>query len=767
MLNTHRPHTLSRNCMLHLPAAPCTAHSARGNGAGHRDVPPLRQDGNGVAEVPPLRQDGNGVAEVPPLRQEDKRALSSRLGCMVRLRAQHLCTVFDALHRVVLLEACLRCGDRRGADPVRAGVPRTVAQRVDERRLATRRFAMLIEEGIEPHPGPAPPELGSLTERVEKMHVWHAEAAAARRDVAAAAACLAGEMGERSVYWGSLALQERARALEQRCARFAVIIGSGGTLRVRRSQWDGAPPSTPDTPITVAALTRFRLAAAAVAANARSKLEVLVKAVDDHLKERDAELHAMGVPPACAPCDARPPLAGVAGPVWAGPAPPPEKKQLPRVPTSAIWYLVGCPFGHRHRDTKQTQADANRRTYKCAVCYRHFSQRFTRPMPRFEERDARWVSKKGCRRKFEAPPSLRGATVHGPSRQNVGDVVCRWHNSGGLGTSTPYGKQKRSRYLRRVMSHAGILGLCETGLDEEEGKDAEQFARWDAKVNATMLRAQYWRRNTGLALLISRELPVSDVAVRAMEDPQLQCMIVDLTVRDVPMRVVLSHGDPGGSRAKKLEFYRAVRTEAARIARQDDDAADLEAATFGAGREDTSRHVVWLADHNMVLEPEVDEDQGTPWSARGAAHGELVECAASAGAEMGGGSLADAFRCIHGPTLRSYTHGVRRIDRAEVSQSLTDTSSFPWVAGVSHVEQEDLDIAVPASRGEWEVLRPGHKAVDLTLRFSNIERPKRKWVDRGRMYPRPVWDAALMRMNACLRSAATRQGAPLALGDHR
>ena len=122
--------------------------------------------------------------------------------------------------------------------------------RVDQRRLAARRFAMLVEQGIEPHPGPAFTEPKGLTARLGILHAWHGRAAAARRDAAAKAACLAEEMRENSVYWCSLALQERSRVLELRCDELAVSLGATGTLRVRRSQWEGvyrdAPASTPD-----------------------------------------------------------------------------------------------------------------------------------------------------------------------------------------------------------------------------------------------------------------------------------------------------------------------------------------------------------------------------------------------------------------------------------------------------------------------------------------------------------------------------------------
>ena len=102
-----------------------------------------------------------------------------------------------------------------------------------------------------------------------------------------------------------------------------------------------------------------------------------------------------------------------------------------------------------------------------------------------------------------ALPGERGTRIGEKAEAHIGDVVHRFHNSGGMTEPT-----KRKKYLTRMMKGEHILGLCEVGLDEKEKGEMRRFARWDSGVNADVWARGRHRRNTGLAILIPREAPV-------------------------------------------------------------------------------------------------------------------------------------------------------------------------------------------------------------------------------------------------------------------
>ena len=79
------------------------------------------------------------------------------------------------------------------------------------------------------------------------------------------------------------------------------------------------------------------------------------------------------------------------------------------------------------------------------------------------------------------------------------------------------------------------------------------------------------------------------------------------------------------------------------------------------------------------------------------------------------------YRATHKEGARGFTHGVRRIDRAAAAPSLMGRENLPRVEGAEHVSQDMLEVAVHTAQG-WEVKRPHHKAVDITLRFSEEKR---------------------------------------------
>ena len=128
------------------------------------------------------------------------------------------------------------------------------------------------------------------------------------------------------------------------------------------------------------------------------------------------------------------------------------------------------------------------------------------------------------------------------------------------------------------------------------------------------------------------------------------------------------------------------------------------------------RRYIWMGDHNMVLDTDIDQAKGQPINS---CQKEITKLAMEIEEWMG---VTDAFRWVH-PDMRAYTRGTRRIDRV----ALDKVWSADCVSEVRHVQQEELEIVVAETRGEWKISRPDHKAVEVRLRYSEEKRGKAEW----------------------------------------
>ena len=406
------------------------------------------------------------------------------------------------------------------------------------------------------------------------------------------------------------------------------------------------------------------------------------------------------------------------------------------VRTASVRHLVGCTFGHKSGKTVPVGGGgSNRRAYICGKCRQNFVQ--DDPAKEgYVYSERRPVEKKEGRRSkrqnIECPPE-RGAPTTDARTRCLGDFTIRFHNSGGLACP-----EMRRRYLRKMMRGVDVLGICETSWESTREEDARTVAAWDPKIKADLYVAgQYQRvsgsaRNAGLALLVRRGAEVKGARVRQHGDQTLQCMIVDLTIRGEEVRVVLTHGDPGSVLSAKEAVYRRVERAIRRVQAED----EREGVT-------ARRRAIWMGDHNMVKDRVLDEDRGTVGSL--AAHQRLVAALESAEACLSDeGHMVDGYVATHERGSRGYTHGVRRIDRAAVSPTLLERGCVPRVEGVEHVAQDRLEVAMRTARG-WELKTPHHKAVDVTLRFSDEPRARGStWVAKGReAYPPRVWEEAM------------------------
>ena len=120
--------------------------------------------------------------------------------------------------------------------------------------------------------------------------------------------------------------------------------------------------------------------------------------------------------------------------------------------------VVGCPFGHKSPHTTwSTGGGGGRRAYICGRCEGKFVQNDP-AMPEFTYADRRPVWQEGPikRRKqiLDLCPPDTGKSSTDVRTKCLGDVLLRWHNSGGLADLG-----RRRRYLRRVIRGADAVGI--------------------------------------------------------------------------------------------------------------------------------------------------------------------------------------------------------------------------------------------------------------------------------------------------------------------
>jgi exonuclease III len=432
-----------------------------------------------------------------------------------------------------------------------------------------------------------------------------------------------------------------------------------------------------------------------------------------------------------------------------GPAPYEKKK---RYSTKQLLHLIGCPSNHATTHIQPKQAPSKlRRRYVCGHphCirargrderHRTFTQRHPGTMAeegvRYEDRQPKWANSREGPKDIELPKQA-GGKRRGKEVQCVGDTKIAFNNPGGLGEA-----QKSLRWGRRMMELADIVVGAECNKDTAAQTDFTRAVHWDPHIKAQVLHAGYHRKGTGMLMMISEKVNATEVRQRHVRNDKLQLIVVDLTINNVPHRIVGGHAPSASDLRKKREYYEQVAM-AMRAIREED------AANPFARR----RVKVWGQDRNLTLD---DRDQLRPLSRTGKRWAELGEAMNEAAAAVAeGADLVDTFRELH-PEAREFTHGSRRLDTIEVSEDLRQPEILPRLVRSEHVDREKIAILLPQTQKGWCKWTPEHKTVVVTLRFREEERVKPKWQYGGTRYPTTVWQAA---MNAATTEVDRRVGA--------
>ena len=417
-------------------------------------------------------------------------------------------------------------------------------------------------------------------------------------------------------------------------------------------------------------------------------------------------------------------------------ATPYEKKK--RYCTKELLHLIGCPSNHVTANIRPRNATGKTtRRYVCGhphcVRERGTDERkrtFTQKHPgimeaegtRYENRKPKWAQVREGPRDIERPkPKERKS---GKERECVGDTRIAFNNPGGLGE-----EQKSLRWGRRMMEVADIVIGAECNQDATAQEDFTRAAYWDPHTRAQVLHAGYHRKGTGMVVMISERVHATEVRQRQVRNAQLQLIVVDLTINNIPHRIVGGHAPAAADLRKKRDYYERVAAALQEIRREDD-------ANPFAKR----RVKIWGQDRNLTLD---DLDQLKPLSRTGARWVELVDAINEASAVIGEGmDSVDTFRALH-PKAQEFTHGSRRLDTVEVSEDLCQPGELPRMIRSEHVDREKIAILLPQKLKGWHKWLPEHKAVVITIRYREEEKAKPTWQYRNTRYPNEVWQAAV------------------------
>ena len=301
---------------------------------------------------------------------------------------------------------------------------------------------------------------------------------------------------------------------------------------------------------------------------------------------------------------------------------------------------------------------------------------------------------------------------------------------------------RRVPYLRKMLSVAEIVAIAETGWEASSEEDISRAAEWDPTLRATLVYGGQYRRNSGMAIAIAHAAPVTQVEKRLHPDEELQLLVVDMSIRGAKVRMVVNHGDPSSDPNAKVQHYIDVQKALIHIAKEDIQRGSypegMKVTDYGGGS--SGRLVLWAGDQNMVEFPEVDEAED-----KGNLAGDALKRVVSAmrGVRHSLGDTRDMVRHVAADKKRVYTHQGRRLDRMEGTASMLDSAApspkSPKITEASHIELNDLKYEYMLPRLGMQVACAHHKAVRVTLQFTQDMVAQPTWKYRARGYSPEVW----------------------------
>ena len=272
--------------------------------------------------------------------------------------------------------------------------------------------------------------------------------------------------------------------------------------------------------------------------------------------------------------------------------------------------------------------------------------------------------------------------------QTQGEVALGFHNSSGkLSDET-----SRKNWIDALLAKLDIVGVCELGADASVQAEMEAAQR-QLRDGYKAVFGRGTRAKSGMALLVSNRLATTTVQ-HVYDDGTGHTLIANVNVHGrLPLLIVLSHA-PASTDGDRERYF-----------------TDLLSHIPEPDPRHPDRRAVWLGDFNF------EEGDGTQSDAYEKMLVAYAAVCRKLGSEADGG-LLDAYRIAHSDGSDT-TRGDRRIDRGLIDSRLV--GGLPGLADADHIHQTELQVV---KKGGKLGKKPDHKAVRITLRFSDTERPK-------------------------------------------
>ena len=389
-----------------------------------------------------------------------------------------------------------------------------------------------------------------------------------------------------------------------------------------------------------------------------------------------------------------------------------------------------CPAGHVGCATGGTTHGSvakQRLRFECVRCQKPYSQKNPTKLAEGEDAEAAWIRPRGGAAAAPSEstihedrgggeetdrheePDTTPATIpaRSPGMGCEGDTTVCYGNAQGLS------EERAWRAYLHLAARSSLHGILETMWDSARAEKYATAIRQRGEGRLYTACGRHTTRGCGSALYIRSDVPkgVDERVIYQREDGK--AMAVHLTWQGMAMVVVLTHAPHKES--EQVAYYESIERALRGVykTRHEEHQADHTED----GSVPRHRHVLWMGDHNHVMDQRRDVQPPHSTTATPNAARARRQLAAYLRAPQ------DLYRTLH-PEGTSTTRKGRRIDAINVSTALVEGEQR--FVKVEHVPPTEFMVVYNHERKRTDLAKiSDHSLVRATFRVSNIPKAKK------------------------------------------